>query len=87
MDTFDMVSILQSSAAQWADYLEESKKYGYGNLETDSEITEIREALQASVAFLENKDADFEKWLQSYIDSNADDLHEKFLWDKDNGLL
>lgn len=29
----------------------------------------------------------FDIWLESYIDSNADELYEKFEWDKDNGLL
>ena len=54
MDTFDMIQILQSAASQWADYLEESKKYGYGNLETDLEIANVRDALTCSDQFLES---------------------------------
>ena len=54
MDTIEFIKTLQSAAEQWADYLEESKKYGYGNLETDLEITEIRKALSDSDYFIEN---------------------------------
>jgi hypothetical protein len=32
-------------------------------------------------------DAEFEKWIQEYINSNYEDLYEKFQWDKENGLL
>ena len=53
MDTFEMIQILQSAADQWADYLEESKKYGYGNLETDHEIINVRDALRESEHFIQ----------------------------------
>jgi hypothetical protein len=32
----------------------------------------------------ENDDAEFEKWVQEYINANYDDLYEKFLWDKED---
>ena len=29
----------------------------------------------------------FEKWLEEYVDSNFDELYEKFMWDLENELL
>lgn len=53
MDTFEMILVLQSAASQWIDYLEDSKKYGDTNLETDREIETVKDALRESEHFIQ----------------------------------
>ena len=54
MDNRDMIIVLQSSATQWLDYLEEGKQYGHNNLEVDLEIADIKRALMACDTFMES---------------------------------